>query len=823
MFARTRIYLLIAVLLGSSAFAQLDTPARQAGPTGYSVTDIEYVPGSTGSGSAGMAFVAVGSHLFRSTDGGATLEATGFVSSDDIRDLTIAASGTLYVASGPRVFISADGGVSFTLTVPFAASGVVLERVEVHPTNPLDVWVGYRQGFSSGGILRTTDGGQTWSNASPPGWSGTCAAITFDPQTPSRILLVRYSYYAFLSDDGGSTWVQTSYTSAGDGCLDAAFVGSNIVLSTFSRVVVTTDYGAAWSTISAANSIPQTFSIPGAARIRSDPSTPGRAVLATQVGGLFESLDSGVTWSPLNAPSIHAEALALNLGAVTLIGTPFGLLHRTATGQYERSTLPASAASLALPLDVMDLSVAPDQATRMGALLRPGSTSNPHLQNSALATTDDGGATWTLDATAPPRLTSVDHGPSGSLYVTGSQRLTNGDGAASIQRLTPSGWAPIGPASVPGDTVWGWDIEVDPANPLRLFALTSSQINSFQQELVVWRSVDGGSSWQVAQTATNEFISARPQITIFGSTAAGALRIAYIQRLPSNAFYGGEVLMVSDDGGSTWAGRSGASYFDNETINVSGGGANPGRLYVAKTSPGYPEPLHVSDDGGLSWNPIGAPLTKQETVTASANEQDTLYLTGDDGLVRATYSGASTEALESITGSVAGTRVAQIAGGTLVAAFGSSGIWLKTVPATSGTSYCGPSVANSTGASAELRMVGTSSIAADALTLVARRLPAGTTSLAIVGDAQGFAAQPGGSFGNLCLGGGIGRFAPQVGSSDPCGTYRLALDLGALPRPGGTASAIPGQTLQFQTWFRDALGGTVASNFTDAVAVTFTN
>ncbi|QDV10064.1 Ycf48-like protein [Planctomycetes bacterium Poly30] len=818
-----RTVLVLFLLLGEAAVAEVGSPAAQVGPRGYPVIDVHYVPGSAGPGMPGTAFVAVGSELFRTINGGQTLEVTGLPSADPIQDVAIAADGTLYVASGNRILISTDGGASFAATVPTSAGQVILEQVEVHPTNAQDIWVGYRQGFSSGGILRSTDGGQSWSLAPPAGWSGKCAAIAFDPQAPDRMLLVRHSYYAYLSTDGGATWTQTAYTNAGDTALDATFVDSHIVLSTSSRLVVTTDDGATWSTIPGVASIPQAFSLPGATRIMADPSTVGRAVLATRVGGLFESTDSGLSWSPLTGPTISADEFVLNSGDVSMIGTPYGLLHRTASGAYGRAELPASAVGRMAPLDVADLSIDPGQSNRMAALVRPTPTSTSYLSSSALMTTANSGASWTFDSACPPRPISVDHGPNGDLYVTGSQTLVNGDASECLQRWTPAGWTPIGPTAVPGDTVWCWDVEVSPTDPLELFALTASQINAFEQQLLFLRSLDGGVSWQTSDSLTSELVQSFPEITIFGTSPGGAPRIAYIQRLPSSAFYGGEALRVSDDGGSTWAVRSGASYFDNETMHVSGGGANPGRLYAARMSPQDLQPLQVSDDGGLTWRAEGTPLTRIETVTASTDESNTLYRASYGGVVRGTYSGASVETLGSITGSVSGTRVASAPGGTIVAAFGSSGVWLKTVPAASGTSYCGPAVPNSTGASAELRMEGTPSLSANALTLVARRLPAGSTSLAIVGDAETFTAQPGGSFGNLCLGGAIGRFTPDAGSSGPDGTYQLVLDLGRLPRPGGTASAFPGQTLYFQTWFRDAVGGTVASNFTDAVSVLFTN
>jgi hypothetical protein len=89
----------------------------------------------------------------------------------------------------------------------------------------------------------------------------------------------------------------------------------------------------------------------------------------------------------------------------------------------------------------------------------------------------------------------------------------------------------------------------------------------------------------------------------------------------------------------------------------------------------------------------------------------------------------------------------------------------------------------------------------------------------LASTSQGFVQHPGGSDGNLCLAGGIGRFSKpgQVYQTGSIGTGILAVDLDAIPTPQGPVAVQPGDTWYFQSWFRD--GG--SSNFTDAIAVTF--
>jgi hypothetical protein len=53
------------------------------------------------------------------------------------------------------------------------------------------------------------------------------------------------------------------------------------------------------------------------------------------------------------------------------------------------------------------------------------------------------------------------------------------------------------------------------------------------------------------------------------------------------------------------------------------------------------------------------------------------------------------------------------------------------------------------------------------------------------------------------------------------GEISLALDLSQQPTPTGLVQVQPGETWNFQAWFRDSVGGQVTSNFTDGLEVTF--
>lgn len=138
-----------------------------------------------------------------------------------------------------------------------------------------------------------------------------------------------------------------------------------------------------------------------------------------------------------------------------------------------------------------------------------------------------------------------------------------------------------------------------------------------------------------------------------------------------------------------------------------------------------------------------------------------------------------------------------------------------------GTPFCGPAAPNSTGASGLLAGLGTNVVAANNFRFRATQLPPNAFGFGLVSATTGFVANPGGSSGNLCLGGALGRFIDQIQSSGAGGAITVNVNAAALPQPTGAVAIAVGQTWSFQLWHRDTglLGAT--SNFTEGLTVTF--
>ena len=136
-----------------------------------------------------------------------------------------------------------------------------------------------------------------------------------------------------------------------------------------------------------------------------------------------------------------------------------------------------------------------------------------------------------------------------------------------------------------------------------------------------------------------------------------------------------------------------------------------------------------------------------------------------------------------------------------------------------GTNYCGPAVTNSSGQSAEIAAVGSTSVTANDVLLEASQMPNNQFGMFINSMNQG-TLNPPGSQGVLCLSGGIGRYNAFIKHTGTTGEFSLQLDLTQTPTPGGIISILPGETWYFSTWFRDS-NPTPTSNFTNGVCISF--
>ncbi len=139
-----------------------------------------------------------------------------------------------------------------------------------------------------------------------------------------------------------------------------------------------------------------------------------------------------------------------------------------------------------------------------------------------------------------------------------------------------------------------------------------------------------------------------------------------------------------------------------------------------------------------------------------------------------------------------------------------------------GTTYCS-AAPNSTSVTSTIDALGFSAVNRNEVVLRASRLPASVLTFFLASLSEGFLANPGGSAGNLCLGGFIGRYIRpgEVLDSGLFGDASLRIDLADVPQPSGSLVVLPGTSVYFQGWHRDAVGGVNTSNFTPGLRIDF--
>jgi hypothetical protein len=137
-----------------------------------------------------------------------------------------------------------------------------------------------------------------------------------------------------------------------------------------------------------------------------------------------------------------------------------------------------------------------------------------------------------------------------------------------------------------------------------------------------------------------------------------------------------------------------------------------------------------------------------------------------------------------------------------------------------GAAYC-VATNNSTGSPALISARGNARVSNNNLFLRATNLPTSSTAFFIVSASTFFVANAGGSQGNLCMGGSIGRGVGGIVNAGATGIVNVIADLTAMPSSTGPFAVQAGDTLNFQCWHRDSVGGVATSNFSGGLQIQF--
>ena len=531
-----------------------------------------------------------------------------------------------WVSIGPRDINTGSGlhasQAGVVADVAFSTSDPSILYVASGQAQPVVGPGGYSGSTGEGGLYKSVDGGTTWS------WENLgldytdVAAVAVEPANP-RVVVIEVdgpnptTGSVYKSINGGATWQQTD-AAGGYGLFT---VGTMLYATTFHALLVSSDFGTSWSTVS---------SFPSEVLTSAAVSDGGRTVYAgvwhassqyqtgvnSDYAAVLKSTDGGRTYTKslvinnLANPSI--SQIVVNPGNTAnlfaIVSTPYPAREYGNPSLYESS----DGGGTWTMIDTPDRGL-PSGTPAQYVAVDP--TNPDHVfvgVDGGLYTSTDDGSTFTLlpNLFFDVRCLVIDPANDQSMYLGTDQGLyVTADGATTWTPLndwpgtlifdvavnasqiftTVQDMSPV--YSPDGGATWSTlqrgeegIVAVDPYNPQIVVLWTEPHVTGF-----FWVSSDGGRTFVVPQINESQQVNTNIWTSSgIGFSSTGAIYVA-----------GGAGIMKSNDEGQSWSLLSG-SPAGARTVAVSP--HDPAVVYASNWNGTF-----VSSDGGATWrmlNPL---------------------------------------------------------------------------------------------------------------------------------------------------------------------------------------------------------------------------
>jgi photosystem II stability/assembly factor-like uncharacterized protein len=515
---------------------------------------------------------AGGSNLLRSTDAGSSwIDITPRLAAGEtpfFTTLAVAPGGVLLAADQGRLLRSTDGGGTWSV----AAEGTpTLRAILVDPVDPRRAYF-----LSDDALFKSDDGGAHWTLAGQPENSGTGfygAGFALAPSTPKTLYVLEAGDdRVFRSDDGAATWRRVGSAPSMNFPLrllvdprspDRLYVAGGAGVS------ASEDGGRSWRRTTTGlprGSDGQPLAVFSLAQA---PSRPDTLFAGTQSWGVAQSQNAGARWRTGlatgfdNAQIVGLQFHPLRPGMVYLFQSDGRSFRSTDHGRswqpFARALAQTGLSGLAFDPADPDLLYGTDQAGTWKS--------------------GDGGKTWTRLSDPQGRLAVVD-GKTLIALACGLKRSRDGGRT----------WTEKIPCDVPdGDGSYrvGRSLWVDPRSPRTAYAhlYVTSDTHPLGQE--AYRTRDGGATWaELALSSPSYFAVAPSDPQVLYAIDSG-------------------VLLRSGDGGESWnvVNPSLPSSVVDQFYGIMVVDAtDPDTLYIAAN------PLLISHDGGATFQSIDSPF-----------------------------------------------------------------------------------------------------------------------------------------------------------------------------------------------------------------------
>jgi photosystem II stability/assembly factor-like uncharacterized protein len=618
--------------MGVSAWTSLGPPGGDVFDVAASTVDSNIVLAGIAPGGS------FGGTLYRSSDGGNTWLEVPALDGTSVFDIEFAPDGTTYIATQDSVRKSTDGGLTWTtLNLGIGANDQVFD-VAIDPSNSSNLWIGVADAAASQPVntMRSTDGGATWTDRTPPHAPMSGRGVAVDPNDSNTVIAVFGGDFgggeAWVTTDGGDSWTDRSAGLPGNPLNAVVYDGTRLLVgggllfgSQFVGLYESPDLGVTWTPLHDG-----TWPILVVEDIAVDPNDSARIFVAIDGGGVNRTTDGGVSWQigvggtqslagrsirfqPSNSQELFLGTSSLAVFRSTNGGDTFG---QSSQGISELDLFSIDAN----PLDPDEIAVA-FQGQNNGGVL---SSAN-------------GGATWLLESAPPTRYSAVRFAPDGTLYAISA-------GPSSVaqeglyRREDNGSWTPLGPDQGP---LYESDLNTMrfSLNNPNLILLGGEDFGVAGFEGTIWRSTDAGGTWtKVYELGDFHRIT---DIEIIEDGSDQNMVAAWNSESGDNI---GGALRSTDNGASWFDSSTGLpAFFRGPRLCASP--SDPESLVVSASLSFSSGGLFRTTDSGATWASTG--FTANQTlgdVACHPIDDQMLFLTqlsGGDAVLRSEDGGAT--------------------------------------------------------------------------------------------------------------------------------------------------------------------------------------
>jgi photosystem II stability/assembly factor-like uncharacterized protein len=592
------------------------------GPFGGDVQDVVLSPTNP---SVALAAIApngsIGGTLYRSTDGGTTWAALAQFSGISVYDIEFDASGnTVYVGTFDGVWRSTDQGATWT-NLPL---GIGLNdetfNVTTHPSNTNVLYAGIADAL--GGQPRTlnksTDGGATWFDVTPPGASSLgCKGLAINPTNPQQVLAAFAGAFGggsvWYSTDGGTTWSDVTGIMPARPFNDAIYhlgtwyvgggqlFGSQTIglyRSTNPLTGFTQMHDGTWPN----------------AVLTDIEGIPGDAdgVLVATVNGVHRTTDGGATWSisagGTSPYSLNSVRFAPGSGTSIFMGAnSFGVARSSdalATNFISSTGIGA--------LDVYSIEANPGNPDQIAIAFQG-------LNNGGIYTSNNRGLTWNVETGLPGSRYNTVGWNNNALYALNDGPTGGGVKEALYRKNGPGSWTSLGPdqGTLFESELFGMAFST--AEP-GVIILSGSDFGVAGHEPTMWRFDPGTSMW----TKTYEPVDRTFEdvnVVRFAPDGAGFTLLASYTDFSSEQTGGA---LRSVDGGMSWQLADDTLAPGTQGYDLSVIPGEPLSFYLADGDTGAGNGgIWRTDDAGLTWTRM---IQAEGINTVAVNPADANHL-----------------------------------------------------------------------------------------------------------------------------------------------------------------------------------------------------